>query len=144
MIGTIEERFWAKVEKTGTCWLWTGSCSRGYGKLWVDGKNHQAHRVAYELMVGDVPDGLELDHLCRVRHCVNPAHLEPVTGYENTILRGTGVAACNLRKNQCIRGHAFTSNNARIESKPKRRPRRQCRECDRARKHAAYHRLERQ
>ena len=84
---TLEERFWRRVEKTDDCWIWRGGMSsKGYGLLGigVQGERVNAHRYAYELLVGPIPPGLEIDHLCRVRHCVNPAHLEPVTGRENT------------------------------------------------------------
>jgi hypothetical protein len=76
-----DERFWPKVEKTGTCWLWGGARDRGgYGVF----ENQKAHRVSYVLSGGTIPEGLQLDHLCFVRHCVNPEHLEPVTAKENT------------------------------------------------------------
>jgi hypothetical protein len=85
---SVEERFWAKVNKTETCWLWTGAKhEKGYGLLKVAGQMHRAHRFVYELLVGPIPEGLSLDHLCRVRNCVNPNHLEPVTTGEN-IRRG--------------------------------------------------------
>lgn len=73
----------------GDCWEWSGSVikSTGYGQVWADGTNHLAHRVVYELLIGPIPEGLQLDHLCRNRRCVNPEHLEPVTGKEN-IRRG--------------------------------------------------------
>jgi hypothetical protein len=81
----VDERFWNKVNKTDTCWLWTGALqSRGYGSVGIG--NHRtglAHRVAYEALVGPIGDGLTIDHLCRVKSCVNPAHLEPVTSAEN-------------------------------------------------------------
>jgi hypothetical protein len=84
----LEERVWAKVEKTEGCWLWTAAISpNGYGKFMVSGRPVNAHRLVYQLTVGPIPDGLDLDHLCRVRHCVNPDHLEPVTRSEN-LLRG--------------------------------------------------------
>jgi len=74
-----EVRFWAKVVQSGECWLWTGSTTLGgYGSCHHSGER-LAHRWAYENMVGPIPDGLHLDHLCRVRACVNPYHLEPVT-----------------------------------------------------------------
>lgn len=82
---SIEDRFWAKVEKTETCWLWTAcKFSNGYGQFQrVDGGTKVAHRIAYELLVGDIPEGLVLDHVCHVRTCVNPAHLRPVTNKQN-------------------------------------------------------------
>ena len=75
---TFEERVWLKVNKTETCWLWTGSASGGYGTMAVHGVVNRAHRVVYELLRGPIPDGMVLDHLCRVTLCVNPDHLEPV------------------------------------------------------------------
>lgn len=94
--GTIEARFWSKVDTTGgafACWLWLGSRSGGrhglvsskrkYGDFKVGGRNVRAHRYAYGLLVGPIPDGLTLDHLCRNTACVNPIHLEPVSGLEN-------------------------------------------------------------
>ncbi len=85
--------FWDYVNKTATCWLWKGGMTRGYGvyAVWRGNRyrNTRAHRVAYELTIGFIPVGLEIDHLCRVRNCVNPAHLEAVTHREN-ILRGIG------------------------------------------------------
>lgn len=82
---TLTQRFCAKVRLTDGCWEWAGEKSHlGYGKLWrPNGLSRQAHRIAYELFVGDVPKGLVLDHICRNRVCVNPAHLEPVTQGEN-------------------------------------------------------------
>lgn len=83
--GTESERFWAKVNKTGDCWLWTGWRTNGYGRFTTNGKNWRAHRFAFEEMRGPIPEGLQLDHLCRVRHCVNPDHLEPVTRQQNML-----------------------------------------------------------
>ena len=81
------EDFWRHVDWSAgpsACWLWVGSRqSMGYGNLSFGGRHQLAHRVAYQLGVGAIPDGLELDHLCRVLRCVNPAHLEPVTRQEN-------------------------------------------------------------
>lgn len=73
------DRFWEKVDKSGECWLWTAyTTKKGYGQTHIGGKTKYAHRVAYELSVGPIPDGKELDHLCRNRACVNPDHLDPV------------------------------------------------------------------
>lgn len=102
-----EERFWAKVT-CGDCWEWTGACGPdGYGRFKPPNSVPVlAHRYAYELLVGRIPDGLQIDHLCRVRACVNPDHLEPVTQREN-ILRGEAPTAVNARKSQCKNGHPY-------------------------------------
>jgi hypothetical protein len=100
-----------KVTKTPTCWLWTGYTNEfGYGRLKIDGRYRSAHRVIYELLVGMVDPDLHLDHLCRNRKCVNPAHLEPVTPRVN-ILRGVGAPANNARMTHCKYGHPFTPEN---------------------------------
>ena len=99
-------RFWDKVEPEpmSGCWLWAGTQYAGYGYFWFRGAMHRAYQVAYWCFVGAVPTNLTLDHKCRVRSCVNPAHLEPVAHREN-ILRGEGPTAINARKTHCIRGH---------------------------------------
>lgn len=80
-----KERFWANVDRSGSCWLWTGPISStGYGGVQWQGRRANAHKVAYVMERGPVPKGLQLDHLCRVRRCVNPIHLEPVTNAVNT------------------------------------------------------------
>lgn len=104
----LADRLWAKVDKTGPCWVWTASLnSKGYGQINVDGRPKLAHRVAFELERGAIPEGMQLDHLCRNRKCVNPAHLEPVTNKTNT-LRGVGPTAVNAAKTECKRGHSLT------------------------------------
>lgn len=127
-----EVRFWRKVAKSDGCWNWQAAkVPSGYGRAQFDGRVQQAHRVAYELIVGPIGEGLHLDHLCRNPSCVNPAHLEPVTPGEN-VLRGVGPSAIHAAANYCINGHAFTPENTRVDAKGWR----SCRACDRA----AYHR----
>jgi hypothetical protein len=136
---TISERFWAKVTRTapnrptlGPCWLWTASLDdKGYGQFYVgsriDGssRNVGAHRYAYEQEYGPIPPGLELDHLCRVRACVRPSHLEPVTSQENT--RRGAAGAHHRVKTQCPAGHAYDVVNTYRDV----RGRRHCRTCSR-------------
>ena len=124
---TALERWWAKVEITTSCWLWKGAISSGsgYGNFWVDGKYRNAHAVGYELLVGPIPNGLEIDHLCRVRRCVNPAHLEPVTHAVN-MHRGESLSGINSRKTHCKRGHLLQGQNLYVI---KGREGRQCKEC---------------
>lgn len=98
------------VDENG-CWIWRGaSVGGGYGTIRRQGQTHRAHRFVYELLVGPIPEGLVIDHLCRNRACVNPKHLEPVTFKEN-ILRGEGATARHARKSQCVHGHSFTPDN---------------------------------
>ena len=114
-------RFWAKVNKTDGCWLWTATIDRGgYGRF----RLFRAHRIAYALTHGSVPDGLTIDHLCRNRACVNPAHLEPVTKAVNT-MRGKSDAALNATKTHCVRGHAFSVENTYVNAQGHRT----CRAC---------------
>lgn len=110
---TLEQRFWAKVNKgeADECWLWTGwKFVTGYGRMKIRGRAVPAHRLAYELLVGAIPDGLTIDHLCRNHACVNPAHLEPVTHREN-VLRGISPSARQARQTHCKRGHPLSGAN---------------------------------
>ena len=101
---TEAERFWAKVEKTDSCWLWTAAKNdKGYGQFSVGSGLVYAHRYAYEALVGPIPEGLVIDHLCRVTLCVNPAHLEPVTNLEN---QRRGFAARPM-PTHCPKGHEY-------------------------------------
>lgn len=91
IMGNDVKRFWDKVDKTSSCWLWQAKENVvGYGRIRIGGRKVLAHRYSYELLKGEIPNGLELDHLCRVPACVNPDHLEPVTRREN-ITRGKSV-----------------------------------------------------
>lgn len=118
--------FWEKVVKTESCWNWVGYINKrwGYGYFKLDGKHWRVHRLAYEIVVGDIPTGKQLDHLCKNRLCVNPSHLEPVTNKEN-VLRGDGLTAINARKTECHRGHQLLGENLYITPSGYRN----CREC---------------
>lgn len=123
----LNDRFWAKVAKDEQtdCWLWTGAVnSRGYGQWGVSGLSRSTHRVAYEALVGAIPEGLTIDHLCRVKTCCNPAHLEPVTIGENTRRARALITVCP-------QGHEYTPENTIVK---KGTSSRSCRECQNARR----------
>jgi hypothetical protein len=130
---TTEDRFWSKVD-AGDCWQWTDSlATNGYGAFRTPSGSVRAHRWAYEHLVGPIPDGLQLDHLCRNRGCVNPDHLEPVTLGENV---RRGAAGAHLRaRTHCPQGHEYTPENTYVRAGNRRR----CRECDRAACRANYY-----
>lgn len=114
IVGDDLARFWSYVDRTGSCWNWTGATSKdGYGIILVRRETKYAPRHAWELMHGPMPEGLEPDHLCRNRACVNPDHLEPVSHREN-VLRGESPTAKNARKTHCKLGHEFTEENTYI------------------------------
>jgi hypothetical protein len=124
------ERFSAKVDRSGDCWVWTGSRSTGgYARVWDGKRVVQAHRLSYELFVGPIPDGLYLDHLCRNRRCVKPEHLEPVTNQENQ-RRGVNPRSAQTH---CKHGHPFDESNTYWRPSGGRN----CRECHRI-KHLGY------
>lgn len=135
------ERFLPKFERLSDseCWMWSAHRDRGgYGQFSVGGRLRRAHRVAYELFVGPIPEGRQIDHTCHDpqtcaggrscphRACVNPAHLQPVTNREN-VLRGIGPTAVNAAKTHCNHGHSL--EDAYIE----RDGGRNCRHCQRRR-----------
>lgn len=128
--------FWAKVDRRGgpdCCWPWDGyRMDCGYGQARHGDKVTCAHRLAYEMLVGPIPKGLVIDHLCRVRECVNPAHMEPVTNAEN-IRRGEGGAHW-AAKTHCPQGHPYEGDNLYID----RRGSRNCRTCSAASGRASY------
>lgn len=140
----IEQRFWEQVDKNGPvptnrpdlgpCWVWTGKLNKKshYAQLNTEREKY-AHRVSYELLIGPIPDGLELDHLCQNRACVNPAHLEPVTRQVN-FLRGNHPNAIAIRTGFCKRGHPRTPENLRTNKDGCK----VCRACDREKQRERY------
>lgn len=119
------QRFWNFVlpEPNSGCWLWTGALGRdGYARINILGKSAQAHIWSYRHFVGEVLEGLELDHVCRVRCCVNPGHLESVTHFEN--MRRSPLHG--MHRTYCAQGHEYTKENT-YQSKQ-----RHCRTCGQA------------
>jgi len=124
---SVRERLFANalINRETGCWEWSAAKDRyGYGRFKIGRKKVKPHRVAYELVMGSIPEGLQLDHLCRVRHCINPAHLEPVTNTVNS-LRGTSPMAVNAAKTHCPAGHEYTPENTYLRAKGWRA----CRKC---------------
>lgn len=123
-----EERFWEKVAWSDGCWLWTGGLTKGYGEFLAssDGRRNQvhvyAHRFAYELVVGPIPPGMHIDHLCRTPRCVNPAHLEPVTPQTNTL---RSVKLGRAFRTHCPQGHEYSAANTYVS----KRNQRHCKTC---------------
>ncbi|KKN67778.1 hypothetical protein LCGC14_0458110 [marine sediment metagenome] len=131
-------RFWGRVGQSYLgCWLWQGYIRPdGYGEFAVSHrKSMPAHVFSYTDTYGPLPEGLELDHLCRVHSCVRPDHLEAVTHQTNT-LRGVGPAAQNAKKIHCPQGHPYDASNTSIYKN-----RRRCRECNRIREYRRNHDL---
>lgn len=122
--------FWMNVKRVpGGCWEWAAGrneARRGYGQVKFQGRVRQAHLVAYELLVGPIPAGLQVDHLCRNTACVNPDHLEPVTAREN-VLRSDAPSAIAVRTGGCARGHLLTPDN--VYRRPSKPTKRECRKC---------------
>jgi hypothetical protein len=127
---SLEARFFAKLAAgPGDCWTWTAyRTAMGYGRFNAGRGQVLAHRWSYEFFQAQIPEGLELDHLCRNRACVNPEHLDPVPHAVN-VRRGQAAAALNARKTHCYAGHPFTPANTRIEGGGRRR----CETCRKAR-----------
>lgn len=118
------ERFWEKVEKTPTCWLWKGAKRhRGYGDAWWNGRHFAAHRLSYSWLVGPIPEGETVDHKCGVTSCVNPKHLQTMPMIDNCRL---GSPAQNTN---CHRGHPYDGRNVIWCTDAKGRVSRICRIC---------------
>lgn len=114
-----------EIDASSGCWLWKGPLTFGYARRWIDGKRVYVHRAMYELTHGAVSDELDLDHVCRVRRCINPAHMEKVTPTENN-RRGDSPSGQNGRKSECRNGHPFTEENTYRRGD---RVARECRAC---------------
>lgn len=128
----LTERFWSKVNKTNSCWEWIAGIGKdGYGRFRLNERINLAHRLSYEHFKGKIPKGLDLDHLCRNRKCINPEHLEAVTRKINIRrgLTGQHNNHANKLKTHCLRGHEYDEENTYIYSDG----RRQCRKCVRIR-----------
>ena len=125
------DRFWEKVDFSGDCWEWTASTrGRGYGQFgWSTHRIVDAHRAVWELLIGPIPDGMTIDHLCQNKICVNPDHLEVVTHRVN-INRWGGSAS---KKTRCPQGHPLFGDNLRVVSGKRR-----CIDCDRRRSREQY------
>lgn len=124
----VEARFWPKVAigNAHDCWEWQAFVRPdGYGHFWIPARKLMigSHRVAYELAVGPIPEGLQLDHLCRNTRCCNPAHLEPVTQAENA---RRSIPRC-AKLTHCKRGHPLSGSNVHVNPKGQRI----CRTCKR-------------
>lgn len=132
----LQLRYWAKVDRgnENECWNWLAYVKPdGYGQFGVGRKLIPAHRVAYISEKGPIPLGLQIDHLCRNRACVNPAHLEAVTSRTN-ILRGEGVSANYAKRQHCVNGHPLNGDNIRLKTDGSRL----CKQCDRAYQRSLY------
>ncbi len=115
-LSNIKARIEANItpEPNTGCWLWTGASCLGYGTLFVRNKRTRAHRAVWELHRGPIPAGMFIDHMCRVKSCVNPDHLRVVTKKTNNLENHSGAPARNARKTHCLRGHPFAGANLRI------------------------------
>lgn len=117
------DTFTQKIDFSGDCWEWTASVnSKGYGTFWIDGKCQLAHRVSYEKYRNEIPDGLQIDHLCRNKRCVKPSHLEPVTNEENNRRRWEAYTVCG-------NGHPMTPENIRVHRRKNGPTTNECRTC---------------
>lgn len=125
---SLEDKMLHYVQVTGFCWLWMGARTGGYGNVRVNGRTTKAHRAVYEHLVGPIPEGMHLDHLCRTKACVNPDHLEPVTGEENS-RRAVEAQVSGRDWDYCPNDHRYTPENTYVRTDGTR----SCRTCGRNR-----------
>jgi len=132
------ERLEEYLGRDNECWIWPGAKSRGYGVASLSinkkPKTFYAHRLAYERLKGPIPDGMQIDHLCRNRACFNPAHLEAVTQQVNIARGEAGIN--NKQKIKCKQGHDLSGENVSVRTKPTGKTFRVCLACKRERWHS--------
>lgn len=125
--------FWARIDLSNPhgCWPWLrGRDGNGYGHVGIQKKVYLCHRLAYELLVGPIPAGLVIDHICENKPCCNPYHMEPVTRGENRRRAPiSGVAAVHAGKTHCANGHEFSPENTKMYARPGKPPYRNCLAC---------------
>jgi hypothetical protein len=129
--GDVAERFWSKVDRRSDreCWLWLGKNNGRYGYFSIGRRQVGAHRIAYELMVGAIPPGFVVHHVCRTTRCVNPQHLRADTQSAN-VLRDQSPPARNAVKRNCVHGHPFSGSNVRIYTRRSGEVERVCIRCE--------------
>src|SRR6266498_3719295 len=133
-------RLWSRIDKNGPvptyrpdlgpCWIWQGATTSGYGRVYFDGRLQPVHHVVWFLTIGAFPDGRQADHLCRVRACCRPYHIEPVTQRIN-LMRGASPAAGYARRSHCAAGHPLEGPDADVYIHPDHPTWRHCRKCRR-------------
>jgi hypothetical protein len=140
MTATVQERIERSIEKnTNDCWIWKlARTKQGYGRIAHNNKSCFAHRVSYQTYVGDIPEGLVLDHVCRTRECVNPEHLEAVTFAENIRRGARGVLNPQRQATHCKWGHEFNEKNTYWKTSESGSKSRMCITCKNRRKTKAW------
>lgn len=130
-IEKTKKKLLTKITKNGECWQWFGNKDRhSYGKIWIKGKLKTAHRVSYEIFVGEIKEGMAIDHICRNRSCINPKHLRQLTWAQNA-MASDGICPTFKKRTHCKNGHPFSGSNLVIyKNQPNAR---KCRTCIRTR-----------
>ena len=136
----IKARFWShvKVRKVGECWLWEGKpSSHGYGTITIKGRSTYAHVVSFVIFNSSIRENLVVDHICRIKNCVNPHHLRAVTHRTNSLENSDSIAAINFRKTHCKHGHEFNGETSSVRI-TKYGISRTCKVCMKIRNHKRY------